>query len=213
MLPNGRDELHKGFDAYLGHKLSLGLVVQNVKKILEIGAIQAAQTYPEATVIATDISPLPPRPLPSNVQFLQLDITEPSPFEPESFDIIHARFVFVHLPNWKQVLENVVALLKPRGWLWIEDTDMHFYDDGPQGLGPSLKSFNDKYLSFSKSRNADPLWMGQVINAALRRSMETKPVWTAVGITSELKEEMFREAEDPLRSVYWNVHMTWSQKR
>ncbi|KAG6875948.1 hypothetical protein C0993_006623 [Termitomyces sp. T159_Od127] len=61
--------MHKGMDAYMGHKLSLGPVVQNVKKILEIGAIQAAQTYPQAVVTAIDVTPLPRRPLPTNFNF------------------------------------------------------------------------------------------------------------------------------------------------
>ncbi|KAG5351667.1 hypothetical protein C0989_005362 [Termitomyces sp. Mn162] len=130
-------------------------------------AIQAAQTYPEATVIAIDISPLPSRPLPSNMQFLQLNVTESLPFEPENFDIIHARFIFVHLPNWKQVLENIVSLLKPRGWLWIEDADIHFYDDGPQDLAPSLKAFNDTYLASARAKNVDPL-AGSSLNAVLK---------------------------------------------
>ncbi|KAG5352453.1 hypothetical protein C0989_002163 [Termitomyces sp. Mn162] len=97
------DEMHKGIDIYLGHKLSLGPDVYNVEKILEIGcgscawAIQAAEVYPEAIVNAIDKSALPPRPLPSNIRFMQLDVTESLPFEPASFDIIHARYVFVHV--------------------------------------------------------------------------------------------------------------------
>ncbi|KAG5731581.1 hypothetical protein E4T56_gene3793 [Termitomyces sp. T112] len=155
------DEMHKGIDIYLGHKLSLGPDVYNVEKILEIGcgscawAIQAAEVYPEAIVNAIDKSALPPRPLPSNIRFMQLDVTESLPFEPASFDIIHARYVFVHLPNWKNVLENVISLLKPKGWLWIEEIDGCFYDD--QGLGPSLKMFNKKFLSYSRASNIDIL--------------------------------------------------------
>ncbi|KAG6878074.1 hypothetical protein C0992_008654 [Termitomyces sp. T32_za158] len=60
-------------------------------------AIQAAQTFPEAIVTAIDVTCLPPRPLPPNIQFLQLDVTKPLSLQLESFDIIHARFVFVHV--------------------------------------------------------------------------------------------------------------------
>ncbi|KAH0578628.1 hypothetical protein H2248_003766 [Termitomyces sp. 'cryptogamus'] len=251
------DEMHKGIDIYLGHKLSLGPDVYNVEKILEIGcgscawAIQAAEVYPEAIVNAIDKSALPPRPLPSNIRFMQLDVTESLPFEPASFDIIHARYVFVHLPNWKNVLENVISLLKPKGWLWIEEIDGCFYDD--QGLGPSLKMFNKKFLSYSRASNIDILvasslasvlqeleslsevhnvaircptngkdnspnngWMGQIMWASFRRALtETKALgWLTNEFgTSKQTEEVLQEAEDPLRNVYLQVHMTWSRKK
>ncbi|KAH0586578.1 hypothetical protein H2248_007803 [Termitomyces sp. 'cryptogamus'] len=142
----------------------LGSIYPEPNRILEIGcgsgawAIQAAQTYPKSSVIAIDISPLPSRALPPNTQFLQLNVTDTAlPFEQESFDIIHARFFFLHLRNWKTILTHIISYLKPRGWLWIEETDIYFRDDGPHGLGPFCKKFNDIYLSYMSSRNVDPL--------------------------------------------------------
>lgn len=38
-------------------------------------------------------------------------------------------------------------------------------------------------------------------------------MYNAAGMTSGLKEGMYREAEDPLRSVYLKLHMTWAQKK
>ncbi|KAG6866005.1 hypothetical protein C0991_009677 [Blastosporella zonata] len=166
--------MHKGIDSYLEHKLSLAPMVKNARQILEIGcgsgawAIQAAKTYPDATVTAIDVSPLPPRPLPRNMQFLQLNVTEPLPFEPESFDIIHARFVFLHLQHWEKVLEHVVSLLKPNGWLWIEDLNSEFYDDGICGPGPFIKKLNDIYGSHMHSLNVNPL-VGSELQSVLER--------------------------------------------
>ena len=74
-------------------------------------AIQAAQTYPEAIVTAIDISPLPPRPLPSNMRFLQLDAMETLPFETGSFDIIHVRFVFVHVRFLSESVDSAFNFL------------------------------------------------------------------------------------------------------
>jgi hypothetical protein len=83
-----------------------------------VRAIQAAQMYPEAEVIAVDISPLPQRfvqvphliqarkstsrlirPLPANVKFQQLDLSSDSelPFGPETFDVVHIRFALIHV--------------------------------------------------------------------------------------------------------------------
>jgi hypothetical protein len=37
------------------------------------------------------------RPLPPNLTFRILDIAKPFPFEPQTFDIVHARLVFLHV--------------------------------------------------------------------------------------------------------------------
>ncbi len=40
-----------------------------------------------------------------------------------TFDLIHARLVFIHLPTASEALARVAAALKPGGWLVIEDFD------------------------------------------------------------------------------------------
>jgi SAM-dependent methyltransferase len=40
-----------------------------------------------------------------------------------SFDLIHARLLFEHLPPREQVLKRLVGSLKPGGWMLIEDLD------------------------------------------------------------------------------------------
>lgn len=80
-------------------------------------AIQAALEFPEAEVVATDLNPLPNRyeasgvfkrngtmtdphsrrSLPRNVRFLEVDVTNPLPFEEGSFDVVHARLVLMHV--------------------------------------------------------------------------------------------------------------------
>ncbi|KAI0027130.1 S-adenosyl-L-methionine-dependent methyltransferase, partial [Vararia minispora EC-137] len=122
------DSLHRGLKNYMDDKLCLAPLGDfKPKKILELGcvascrAIEAATLFPDADVLATDISPLPDRPLPSNMKFMKMNILEPIPLEPASYDLIHARFTFVHLPDPLAALMRVVALLRPGGWLLIED--------------------------------------------------------------------------------------------
>ncbi|KAF9020014.1 S-adenosyl-L-methionine-dependent methyltransferase [Hymenopellis radicata] len=94
------------------------------KKILEIGsawAIQAAKLYPDADVLAVDMNPLPARPLPSNIRFQQLNVLEPVPFLPGSFDVVHIRFVLCHLPHGHTVLPRIIELVAPSGWLLVDD--------------------------------------------------------------------------------------------
>ena len=37
------------------------------------------------------------RALPKNLKFFQMDVCQPLPFEDESFDVVHARFVLMHV--------------------------------------------------------------------------------------------------------------------
>jgi Methyltransferase domain len=72
--------------------------------------------YPDAGVIAADIAPVPPRSVspfvyletqklringrrvfPSNVKFVQVDLTKDLPFVPGTYDVVHMRLVLVHV--------------------------------------------------------------------------------------------------------------------
>ena len=55
-----------------------------------------------------------------NLRVLEGDISAMS-FEPASFDLIHARLTFCHLPNRNEVLARAVRWLAPGGWLVIGD--------------------------------------------------------------------------------------------
>ena len=41
----------------------------------------------------------------------------------ESFDLVHARFVLIHMPQWTEALAVMLAALKPGGWLVLEEPD------------------------------------------------------------------------------------------
>jgi SAM-dependent methyltransferase len=41
----------------------------------------------------------------------------------ETFDLVHARLVLMHLPNRDKALRSMVHALKPGGWLLIEEAD------------------------------------------------------------------------------------------
>ena len=42
---------------------------------------------------------------------------------PGPFDLIHARLVLVHVPRRREALAAMVELLRPGGWLVVEDAD------------------------------------------------------------------------------------------
>ena len=53
--------------------------------------------------------------LPSNVEFHKLDITQSFPFEDETFDIIHARLVLMHVSACDFRTRKRVTHLSPLG--------------------------------------------------------------------------------------------------
>jgi 2-polyprenyl-3-methyl-5-hydroxy-6-metoxy-1,4-benzoquinol methylase len=59
---------------------------------------------------------------PSNVEVLSEDIRHLA-LENNSFDLIHARFVLIHLPDFRVALSQMLNLLKPGGWIVLEEPD------------------------------------------------------------------------------------------
>ena len=59
---------------------------------------------------------------PANLEVVRHDIAD-DPLPPESFDLVHARLVFLHVIERERALESVVQAIKPGGWLVIEDFD------------------------------------------------------------------------------------------
>src|SRR6266516_76807 len=50
------------------------------------------------------------------------------PLPAQTFDLIHARLVLSHVPSRAQALKQMVAALKPGGWLVVEDFDPTLID-------------------------------------------------------------------------------------
>jgi len=154
------DEMHAGIREYFGSELSLA-PIGKPERILELGAgsgawaIQAAQLYPEAEIIAVDISPIPQRPLPANVKFQQLDLSNSElPFEPETFDVVHIRFALIHIPNSVDVLRQLTKLVKPGGWFLVEDGVVGIYSEKS---GDSTRArVADKLEGYLRSKDSDP---------------------------------------------------------
>ncbi|HEY6409432.1 MAG TPA: methyltransferase domain-containing protein [Ktedonobacteraceae bacterium] len=50
------------------------------------------------------------------------------PLPTQTFDLIHARLVLIHVPTREQALQRMVTALKPGGWLVVEDFDPTLID-------------------------------------------------------------------------------------
>ena len=83
----------------------------------------AEQVGPTGRVLATDIDLSWAREATgAHVEICLHDVARDEP-PLETFDLVHARLVLVHLPNRDKALRSMVHALKPGGWLLIEDAD------------------------------------------------------------------------------------------
>src|SRR5262249_17484676 len=96
-----------------------------------VAAWMGDRVGPSGYVLVTDVDPRfierSSRRKLANVELRHEGIgTDPLPAQ--TFDLIHARLVLQHVPQRRQALERLVAALKPRGWLVIEEFDGRIVD-------------------------------------------------------------------------------------
>ncbi|KZT04535.1 S-adenosyl-L-methionine-dependent methyltransferase [Laetiporus sulphureus 93-53] len=203
------DTVHTGLVGYFCGRLTLApLEEMNPKSILELGAgsgawaIDAAARFPQAHVLATDLFPMPPRgSIPSNLRFMQLDLSKSYPFEDESFDVIHGRFIIMHLANGPEALSRIVKLLKPGGWLLLEEPDDELLDHNGRNTGlAGASAFAQKFHNALRRRGADPV-IGPKLAELLKRSYQFMEINVKL-VTLPLSGHDFGSAANALAKVW-----------
>jgi len=58
-----------------------------------------------------------------NISFVQGDAAA-LPFEDDTFDLVHARYLFIHLPNHREVIGEMVRVAKPGGTVALYEPDL-----------------------------------------------------------------------------------------
>ncbi|KAL6703740.1 hypothetical protein ACN47E_009121 [Coniothyrium glycines] len=113
--------------------------IANPHAILDCGtgtgiwAIDMADTYPSATVIGTDLSPIQPEWVPPNCHFEIDDVSVHWTFPPNHFDFIHIRELFGCIPDWDFFFQQAFEHTKPGGYIEIvEHSVCPTSDDGSQ---------------------------------------------------------------------------------
>jgi len=91
----------------------------------------ADRVGPSGSVLATDIDIRFLKDLQAKFTTRRHDIVS-DPLPDQSFDLIHARLVLVHLPERENVLNRMIAALKPGGWLLTEEFDSVFAFAAPE---------------------------------------------------------------------------------
>ncbi|MEV8533768.1 methyltransferase [Streptomyces sp. NPDC051211] len=132
-------------------------------RVLEVGAgtgtvaAWLAARCPQGRITATDLDTghLPPG-LPGHVRALRHDVTR-DPFPSESFDLIHARCVLLHLPQRERVVERMRDWLAPGGTLLLEDV-VHFPHTGLPVGDPIRRSVEGTCALLADSYGMEPDW-------------------------------------------------------
>jgi SAM-dependent methyltransferase len=132
---------------------------------MELGAGAGSMTSwlcetvaPSGDVLAVDLDTRFVEPLSyANLDVRQHDITT-GPVDDRKFDLIHARLVLEHIPARDQVLEQLVDMLKPGGWMLIEDLDATDAEYTPA----------EKYFEYPLTDVHGPGVLAKGINAMLR---------------------------------------------
>ncbi|KAF5970349.1 methyltransferase [Fusarium coicis] len=132
------DLIHHWLTLMLDDKLFLAPIGDNPQKILDIGtgtgiwAINVADKYPSASVIATDITPTQPSFVPPNLEFQIDDAQLEWTFEPESFDFIHIRYLQGTIADWDRLYGQMYKALKPGGWFQHIEPDLQMLSQNPE---------------------------------------------------------------------------------
>ncbi|MFB7053557.1 class I SAM-dependent methyltransferase [Streptomyces vinaceus] len=163
---------------------------------------------PGGRVVATDLDTS--RIAAPGAEILQHDVRwDPAP-DGGPFDVIHARWVLMHLPERRRVLSKLVDALAPGGWLVIEESMVT-----PEGL-PVLTSsspadvelfgrFSRAVVRILADAGADPQWGARDLHAAMAESsledvhsIHRTDSWTGGGAGSRLHDIHTRQLREPL---------------
>ena len=134
---------HQAFLLLLQGQLTLSRVPNNVKRILDLGAgcghwaIAMGERFPNAQIIATDISAYQPTIVPPNVVF-QFDDAQQGWTYSDPFDFIHMRGLAGAFSNWSSIYSEAHKHLRTGGALEVVDWGLIQLKRPPENSAVSL---------------------------------------------------------------------------
>ncbi|KAJ5864248.1 uncharacterized protein N7529_006164 [Penicillium soppii] len=155
LLPNDEPEqdrqdlLHHVRNLVLHGRLFRAPLSDNIQRILDIGtgtgiwAIDAADAFPSAEVIGTDLSPIQPSWVPPNCRFIVDDAEADWLYSrSQPFDYIHARDMGGAIADWSRLLAQSFQHLRPGGWIELCEFEVMLRsDDDSIAIAPTLCEF------------------------------------------------------------------------
>lgn len=120
--------IEKAFDPATQRRL-LATGIQSGWQCLEVGAgagsiarFLAEKVGAEGRVVAADIAPRFVGELPDHAELVEVDIRD-AVLGAARFDLIHARYVLIHIADFEKALDNMLRHLKPGGFIVLEEPD------------------------------------------------------------------------------------------
>ncbi|KAL8635751.1 MAG: hypothetical protein Q9228_006792 [Teloschistes exilis] len=230
MLPNDKIEHARLEDQALGYKelmhgrsIHAPLQHQSLQHVIEVGcgtsfiSRQLAVTYPAAQVYGIDLSPVPPFPNPSNLEFILGDVRTLLNTDPRlaagSADFIFNRFLVLGITDWPGYVRDMATVLRPGGWLEIQDHALVWYRYGSHVVSENWAWM--RALSLAAEKQGLDLQCGKNMRGYMEGAgFKDVQVWeyrVPVGdwmARMEGKEETLRLGEHTAReprSVYWHA--------
>ncbi|MEV4757199.1 methyltransferase domain-containing protein [Micromonospora sp. NPDC049559] len=129
-----------------------------------VARLMARTVGPAGRVIATDIDPSHLAPA-ANLAVRRHDVRNDPPVG-ESFDLIHARLVLLHLPERQRVLRELTRALAPGGWLVVEEFDctvpLRVLTAPTDAAAKLFQQVTETMLGILQERGADLGWAQNV---------------------------------------------------
>ncbi|CAG8601299.1 17133_t:CDS:2, partial [Acaulospora morrowiae] len=144
--------------------------------VLDVGCgsgtwlLQLARDYPLNHYTGIDMSPVFPKNIElPNVKFIQANVLQRMPFDANSFDFVHIRFLNTAFTErqWEEtVIPDLTRVTKPKGWLELCEFDI----DG-QSFGPASRRMVSALTSYLGSKGINGLISEEILE--FLESMET----------------------------------------
>ncbi|PSM47987.1 SAM-dependent methyltransferase [Chroococcidiopsis sp. CCALA 051] len=92
----------------------------------------------------------------ANIEIIESDIRHLA-LKSQSFDLIHTRYVLIHVPEFQVALAKMLDLLKPGGWIVIEEPDFSAARAiaGNEAACQSMNRVNEAIAQMFASRGMD----------------------------------------------------------
>ncbi|GBB89341.1 hypothetical protein RclHR1_01600013 [Rhizophagus clarus] len=148
------------FLAPVSEWLKLGIKVLDMGCGTGMWLIDVGSKYPLSDFVGVDILPSITKRYPSNVEFIQADITFRLPFPDMSFDYIHMRHMLFYFTekDWKNiVIPELIRILKPGGYLEIGEADIEWYN-----VSPVTRTLISAAHNVMRQRGIDPFIINRI---------------------------------------------------